>query len=103
MKRASQSGASPGPKHLYTYDDSDQSGDEITIPTIRGGNNGGSWEPSSQKIFGLTENFQLNHRFFVVKIKFWGKLQLFRWKNEFFAKKTQFSNIPFPIWRLFLV
>ena len=31
----------------------------------RGRNNGGSWDPSSQKIFGLTENFQLNiHKFF---------------------------------------
>ena len=37
----------------------------------RGGNNGGSWDPSSQKIFGLTENFQLNCSFFVMKIKFW--------------------------------
>ena len=24
----------------------------------RGGNNGGSWDHSSQKTFGLTENFQ---------------------------------------------
>ena len=65
------------------------------IVVVIGGNNGGSWDPSSQKIFGLIENFQLNYRFFVVKIKFWGKLQLFRWKNEFFAKNTtifQHSN-----------
>ena len=63
--------------------------------TSRGGNNGGSWDPSSQKIFGLTENFQLNCCFFVVKIKFWVKFQLFRWENEIFAKNTtifQHSN-----------
>ena len=53
-----------------------------------GGNNGGSWDPSSQKIFGLTEKVQLNHRFFVIKIKFWKTLQLFRWENEIFAKNT---------------
>ena len=54
--------------------------------STRGGNNGGSWDPSSQKTFGLTENFQWNCRFFVVKINFWGKLQLFHWENEIFAK-----------------
>ena len=58
----------------------------LLLFTPRGGNNGGSWDPSSQKTFGLTENFQWNCRFFVVKINFWGKLQLFHWENEIFAK-----------------
>ena len=44
---------------------------DLVYHESRGGNNGGSWDPNSQKIFGLTENFQLNCSFFVMKIKFW--------------------------------
>ena len=28
-----------------------------SVAVVRRGNNGGSWDPSSQKIFDLTENF----------------------------------------------
>ena len=58
------------------------------VRTGRRGNNGGSRDPSSHKIFELTENFYGNYRYFVAKMKFWQKLPLFCRKNEMLVKIT---------------
>ena len=61
-----------------------------TLPCLgldsRLGNNSGSLDPSSQKIFELTQIVQINYRYFVAKIKFCQKLPLFCRKNEMFVK-----------------
>ena len=46
-------------------------------PSYRRGNNGVSRYPSYQKIFGLTENFDQNYRYFVAKMTLMQKLSLF--------------------------
>ena len=55
-------------------------------PPYQTGNNGGSRDPCSQKIFELTENILGNYRYFVAKMKFWQKLPLYCRENEMSGK-----------------
>ena len=52
----------------------------------RRGNNGGSRDPGSQKIFEVAENFEGNYCFFGAKMKFWKKLPLFCREKETLVK-----------------